>query len=58
MNTPANLSLKNTLFEGGVQARWRRIDNATFYEYQFVTGISSAMPPCCSPASFKTFRAC
>ena len=41
VNTPANLSLKNTLFEGGVQARWRRIDNATFYEYQFVTGLAN-----------------
>ena len=41
VNTPANLSLKNTLFEGGVQARWCRIDNATFYEYQFVTGLAN-----------------
>ena len=41
VSTPANLSLKNTLFGGGVQARWRRIDNATFYEYQFVTGIAN-----------------
>ena len=41
VNTPANLSLKNTRFEGGVQARWRRIDNATFYEYQFATGVSN-----------------
>ena len=33
VNTHANLSLKNTFFEGGSQARWRRIASATFYQY-------------------------
>ena len=41
VNTPSRLSLKNTLFEGGVQARWRRIDNATYYEYQFVPDLAN-----------------
>lgn len=41
VETPVNLSVKNTRFAGGVQARWRTVSNASFYEYQIAVGVAN-----------------
>ena len=41
---PGRLTLKNTAFAGEVEARWGRVGNAHYYEYQLAVTLSSPEP--------------
>ena len=41
---PGRLTLKNTAFAGEVEARWGRVGNAHYYEYQLAVTPSSPEP--------------